>query len=201
MDNKIQILAEKIYHDGVEKANHEADQIIAEAQAIKSDLLKRAEDEAERIVSAARNEAAKIKEQSEVDIKNMVTNAQDALLLKITDIVNSDAVTRSVNETFANPEVLYSVVLEMSKQMFAENSNGVEISTSNAEKLTEYFRKEAKGILDKGVQIREVAGKPASFDISPVGADYKVNISKQGFTEYFKEFMRPRMQEILFGNN
>lgn len=200
MDNKIQVLAEKIYQDGVEKAHQEAEQIIADAKARRSEMLRDAEKEADRIVSAARSEATNIKGQSETDVRNMVSNAQDALLSTITEIVNTEAVTRSVNETFARPEVLYSVVLEMSKQMFEENSNGVEISTSDAEKLTEYFRKEAKDILDKGIQIKEVSGKPASFDLSPVGADYKINVSKEGFTEYFKEFMRPRMQELLFGN-
>ena len=53
-------------------------------------------------------------------------------------------------------------------------------------------------VLDNGVTIKEVAGKAANFDISPEGADYKINVSKEAFTKYFIEFMRPRMREILF---
>lgn len=201
MDNKIQELAQKIYHDGVEKANAEALSIVKSAEKKRDELLVGAQAEAERILSNARAEAKATKDQTESDLRNVISNASDSLQTAITNMVNSQAITKGIDAAFANPEVLYSIVVEMSKQMFSSDANGVVISSSDANKLEEYFRKEAKDILDKGVQIREVAGKNASFDIAPMGADYKVNISKEAFAEYFKSFMRPRMQEILFGGN
>lgn len=86
----------------------------------------------------------------------------------------------------------------MAKQTLNDNAKGVEITTSDAEALESYIRSKAKEVLDSGVTIKEVAGKAASFDISR-GADYKINVSKEAFTKYFIEFMRPRMREILFG--
>ena len=129
----------------------------------------------------------------------MVNGAEESLLLKITDLVNSKAVKAAVDETFAKPESLYQVVLEMAKQTLNDNAKGVEITTSDAEALESYIRSKAKEVLDNGVTIKEVAGKAANFDISPEGADYKINVSKEAFTKYFTEFMRPRMREILFG--
>lgn len=201
MDNKIQELAQKIYQDGVEKANAEALSIVKNAEKKRDELLAAAKAEAEKILSSARAEAKVTKEQTESDLKNVISNASDALQTSITNMVNSAAITKGVDAAFSNPESLFAIVVEMSKQMFASDANGVEISSSDASKLEEYFRKEAKDILDKGVKIKEVAGKSASFDIAPEGADYKVNISKESFAEYFKSFMRPRMQEILFGGN
>lgn len=195
MDNKIQELAEKIYKDGVEKANSQAEQIVAKAESQGRDALEKAKSEAERIVTEAREEAERLKTQSETEVRNMVSSAEDALQLKITSLINSAAVNKAIDAAFAKPEALYGVVLQMAKQL----SGGVEISTSDAKGLEEYFRAQAQEVLNQGVKITEVAGKSANFDISPEGADYKINVSKEAFAEYFKEFMRPRMREILFG--
>ncbi len=200
MDNKIQELAEKIYQDGISKANEEAEQIAEKARSHSDDMIAEARAEAEKIISNAKAEAAQLRKQSETDVKNMTLNAEDLLQAKVTEMINSAAVNKAVDEVFRDPQTLYKVVLEMSRQMFASDTQGVTISTSDAHALEEYFRNEAKDVLDKGVKIREVAGKPAMFDIAPDGADYKINVSKEAFAEYFKEFMRPRMRSILFGD-
>ncbi|MDO5017436.1 MAG: hypothetical protein Q4E10_03610 [Porphyromonas sp.] len=201
MDNKIQELAEKIYNDGVKKANTEAEELIAKAEAGSKEILNKARAEADRIVANATQEADRLRSQSETDVKNMVNAAQDALLLKVTNLVNGAAVQAAVDEAFAKPEALYNVVVEMAKALFANENKGMEIATSDAKPLEEYFRAKAKEVLDHGVKIREVAGKSADFDISPEGADYKINVSKEAFARYFTEFMRPRMREILFAKD
>lgn len=199
MDNKIQELAEKIYKDGVAKADAEAGQIVANAERSSKVVVEKAEEKAKAIIANATAEAEQIRKQSVTEVKNMVNGAEESLLLKITDLVNSKAVKAAIDETFAKPESLYQVVLEMAKQTLNDNSKGVEITTSDAEALEGYIRSKAKEVLDNGVTIKEVAGKAANFDISPEGADYKINVSKEAFTKYFTEFMRPRMREILFG--
>ena len=199
MDNKIQELAEKIYKDGVAKADAEAGQIVANAERSSKAVEEKAEEKAKAIIANATAEAEQIRKQSVTEVKNMVNGAEESLLLKITDLVNSKAVKAAIDEIFAKPESLYQVVLEMAKQTLNDNSKGVEITTSDAEALEGYIRSKAKEVLDNGVTIKEVAGKAANFDISPEGADYKINVSKEAFTKYFTEFMRPRMREILFG--
>ena len=199
MDNKIQELAEKIYKDGVAKADAEAGQIVANAERSSKAVMEKAEEKAKAIIANATAEAEQIRKQSVTEVKNMVNGAEESLLLKITDLVNSKAVKAAIDETFAKPESLYQVVLEMAKQTLNDNSKGVEITTIDAEALEGYIRSKAKEVLDNGVTIKEVAGKAANFDISPEGADYKINVSKEAFTKYFTEFMRPRMREILFG--
>lgn len=198
MDNKIQELAEKIYKDGVAKADAEAGQIVANAERSSKAMVEKAEEKANSIIANATEESEQIKRQAVNEVKNMVNGAEESLLLKITDLINSKAVKAAIDETFAKPESLYQVVLEMAKQTLNDSTKGVEISTSEADALESYIRSKAKEVLDNGVTIKEVAGKAANFDISPEGADYKINVSKEAFTKYFIEFMRPRMREILF---
>ena len=69
MENKIQELTEKIYAEGVEKGQAEADCIVEEAKAKAADVIKNAQAEAEAIVAAAKkaaDEAAKKAQEEEI---------------------------------------------------------------------------------------------------------------------------------------
>ena len=56
----------------------------------------------------------------------------------------------------------------------------------------------AKNLLDKGVKIEQVNGIKTLFTISPADGAYKVNFGDEEFANYFKEFLRPQLVEMLF---
>lgn len=198
MDSKIQELAQKIYHDGVEKASEEAAKIIAEAEAKRDELLAGAKKEAEAIVHSAKEERAQIQDQSAKELKAAVENATVSLQSKVADMVTAGAVSQGVDEALASPEALQAVIVRLSEQMFEQESNGVVVSTSDAEQLEAYFRKHAKSFLDKGVEIREVAGREAHFELAPKDGSYKIVVSSDAFKEFFAEFLRPQLKSMLF---
>ena len=72
------------------------------------------------------------------------------------------------------------------------------ISTADAEGLTKYFAAKAKDLLDKGVKIEQVNGIKTLFSVSPADGSYKVNFGEEEFMNYFKEFLRPQLVEMLF---
>lgn len=79
MDNKIQELAEKIYKDGVAKADAEADQIVANAERSSKAMVGKAEEKAKAIIANATAEAEQIRKQSVTEVKNMVNGAEESL--------------------------------------------------------------------------------------------------------------------------
>ena len=72
------------------------------------------------------------------------------------------------------------------------------ISTKEAEELKAYFAKNAKALLDKGVEIKQVNGIKTAFSIAPADGSYKVNFGEGEFEAFFKAFLRPQMVELLF---
>ena len=201
MDNKIQELAEKIYKDGVEKANGEASQILSGAQSKRDEIVGAAQKEAEAILAGAQKEAQSMKDRAEAEIKTSVTNAREALKSEITNLLTNQTVEAGVNEAFAKPEMLQDVVLKMAGQMIADGGNGVTISTEDAESLQSFFKSKAASLLEKGLVINQVNGLKRSFEIAPKEGGYKMNVSPEAFTEYFKDFLRPRMRELLYGHD
>ena len=200
MDNKIQQLAEKIYKDGVEKANGQADQILSSANARRDEILASAKKEAEALITDAEAEAKAMKERAESEIKTSITNAREALKSEITNLLTNQAVEKGVDEAFKDPEVLQRVVLKMTETMISEGGNGVTISTEDADQLQSFFQAKAASILEKGVTINRVNGLKRTFEIAPKEGGYKISISPESFVEYFKDFLRPRMRELLYGD-
>ena len=69
---------------------------------------------------------------------------------------------------------------------------------ADAESLKKYFAANAKALLDKGVRIEQVNGIKTLFSVSPANGSYKVNFGEEEFMNYFKEFLRPQLVEMLF---
>ena len=72
------------------------------------------------------------------------------------------------------------------------------ISVADADALKKYFSKNAKELLDKGVKIEKVNGLKVLFTISPADGSYKVNFGEEEFENYFKDFLRPQLVQMLF---
>ena len=61
MENKIQELTDKIYREGVEKGNAEAQRLVSEAQKEAQQMIEAARKEAEAILAEARKSADEMK--------------------------------------------------------------------------------------------------------------------------------------------
>ena len=72
------------------------------------------------------------------------------------------------------------------------------IETADADALSAYFKKEAVDVLNAGLSIKQVNGLATDFVLSAADGSYKIQLGKQDFVEYFKEFLRPKLVEMLF---
>ena len=162
MENKIQELTDKIYREGVEKGNEEAQKLIAKAQ-----------EEAKRIIEAV-----------------------NALKSEIATLVTDNIVNADVKAFAANKDYLNAFIVALASKWSVNEP--IVISTADAEGLTKYFAAKAKDLLDKGVKIEQVNGIKTLFSVSPADGSYKVNFGEEEFMNYFKEFLRPQLVEMLF---
>ena len=173
MENKIQELTEKIYAEGVEKGKAEAEAIIA----------------------AAKKKAEELEANTRSEIKLYGTQAVGALKSEIATVVTDTIVKSAVKEALAGDTVKAMLV------KIAERWNSDEalvISTAEADALKAYFAKNAKALLDKGVEIKQVNGMKTLFSIAPADGSYKVNFGEAEFEAFFKSFLRPQMVDLLF---
>ena len=196
MENKIQELADKIYRDGVEKGNEEAQRIVSEAQEKASQLIADAQKEAEAILAGAKKQAGELEENTKSELKLFAGQALNALKTEVTNLLTNQTIGQAVQGFTADKETLNKFIVALAGKWV--ESEPIVISAPDAENLKKYFASKAKAILDKGVTIKQVNGKKALFSVSPADGSYKVDFGKEEFENYFKEFLRPQLIEMLF---
>jgi V/A-type H+-transporting ATPase subunit E len=195
MENKVQEITEKIYREGVEKGETEAQQIIAEAESKKSEMLKLAQQEAEKIIAHAHKEADELSKHTHSELQMYAGRAVDALKNEITNLIADSLVHITVKETINN-EWLQKLMLTLATHLAEQEA--LVIQTADAESLTQYFVKHAQALLNKNVKIEQVNGKKTDFAIIPAEKGYKIQFGETEFADFFKEFLRPKLVELLF---
>jgi V/A-type H+-transporting ATPase subunit E len=195
MENKIQELTEKIYAEGVEKGKVEAERLVEEAKAKASEIIKDAQQQADAIVAAAEKKAAELDTNARSEVKLYGAQAVGALKSEATDIITDSVVKAAVKEALAG-DTMKALLVKIAERWSANEQ--IVISTSEAAELKAYFAKNAKALLDKGVEIKQVNGMKTSFSIAPADGSYKVNFGEGEFEAFFKSFLRPQMVELLF---
>ena len=196
MENKIQELTDKIYREGVEKGNEEAQRLVSNAREEAAKILEEARKEADAIVAAARKSAAETAENTQSEIKLFAGQAVNALKTEITSLLTNQVVSKAVKDFVADKDYLNKFIVSLATRWVADEA--IVISTSDAESLKKFFAANAKAVLDKGVKIAQVNGNKALLTISPADGSYKVNFGEEEFENYFKDFLRPQLVEMLF---
>lgn len=196
MENKIQELANKIYNEGVEKGKEEAQKIIAQAQEDAKKIVEQAQAEAVTIQSEAKKAADEMAENTKSELRLFAAQAVNALKSEIATLITNQVVDVDVKSFANNKEFLNAFIVALAQKWSVDEP--IVIATSDAEQLKKYFIAKAKGLLDKGVKIEQVNGLKTLFTVAPESGAYKVNFGEEEFMNYFKEFLRPQLVDMLF---
>lgn len=193
---KIQELTEKIYHEGVEKGQQEADRLIAEAKAQAEKIVAEAKEQAQAIENVAKRKATELETNTKNELKLYTGQALNALKSEVANVLTDKVVGQDVEKLVQDKDFLGKFAVSLAEK-WTGNEPAV-ISTKDAEGLKAYFMKHAKDLLDKGVRIEKVNGIDTLFTIQPEDGSYKVQFGKEEFETYFKAFLRPQLVDMLF---
>lgn len=193
---KIQELTEKIYREGVEKGQQEADRIVAEAKAQAEKIVAQAKEQAENIENVAKRKAAELENNTKNELKLYTGQALNALKSEVANILTDKVVDDEVSKLAADKDFLGKFAVALAEK-WQDDAPAV-ISAQDADSLKAYFTKHAKALLDKGLKIEKVNGVDTLFTIQPEDGSYKIQFGKDEFETYFKAFLRPQLVEMLF---
>jgi V/A-type H+-transporting ATPase subunit E len=194
--DKIQELTSKLYTEGVEKGKEEAERIITEAQVQQQQILDAARAQAEEILSSAQKESAELKKNSEAELKLYAAQSSEALKTEIINLVTDKLSGTQVKAAVEDKSFMQQLIVEL-VQNWSKNDT-LTVGVENPEELKSYIASHAKGLLDKGLKIESVNGIKTGFTLVPEDGSYKVRFGEEEFVNYFKEFLRPQIQQLLF---
>lgn len=189
-------LTDKIYAEGVEKGNAEAQQIVEKAQAKAAEIVAEAEKKAAAILAAAESQSADLDKKTRAELKLYAEQSVNAVKTEIVNLLSDKIAADSVKAATADAKFMQGLIAKLAEQMAKEGE--VLIETKDVEALKKYFAANAKGLLEKGVKIEEVKGIKTDFTIQPAKGGYKLAFGDAEFIAYFKEMLRPQLVEQLF---
>lgn len=194
--DKIQELTSKLYEEGVKKGNAEAEKIIAEANKKEKQILDDANSKAQQIIDAAKKKSTEVNNNAESELKLYASQALEGLKTEVTNIITEQLATSGVKAAVNDKEFMQKLITSL-MQNWAEKQTMV-VGVENKDELENYIKANAKSLLDNKLKIESVNGIKTGFVIAPEDGTYKVNFGEDEFIEYFKEFLRPQIQQLLF---
>lgn len=196
MNTKLQELTDKIYLEGIEKANEEAKEIISIAQKEAAELVSKAKEESAKLLKSAEEKSNELMKNTRAELKLFAQQSVNALKSEITDIICGSIVSDTVMAATTDKVFMQKMLLNFVEGLAKEQQ--VIIEAKDAEALTSYFESNAKTLLNKGVTIKEANGVKADFTVIPSEGGYKLTFGDKELIAYFKEFLRPKLVEMLF---
>ncbi len=189
-------LTEKIYAEGVEKGNVEAQRILNEANSKAAEIIAKAEKEAAEKIAGAEKKAQELDAHTKAELKLYTEQAVNAIKTAVVDLINGEVVSANVKAATADSKFMQGVIAKMAESMAKDGD--VRIETKDAEALRKYFAANVKALLDKGVKIEEVKGLKTDFQIVSEKGGYKLAFGDAEFEVFFKSFLRPQLIDLLF---
>ena len=193
---KIQELTDKIFHEGVEKGQAEAERIISEAKEQAAKIVADAKTQADAIQQQTAKALRELDANTKSELRLYTGQALNALKSEIANVVSDKIVSQSVKGLTDDKNFLGQITVALASEWAKKQD--IVISTEDADALKAYFAKETKALLDKGVKIEKVNGKQTLFTVQPADGSYRVDFGKEELESYFKNFLRPQLIDMLF---
>ena len=190
MAEELQQILEKIKHDGVDKANAEAEAIISAAKAKADALLKDAEEKAASMRSQAETDAKAFAERAETSIRQA---ARD-VVIDVKDRISSlfdGLVANDVSMALDDADAVAAIARDAVKSLISSDSGDAEIS--GGDKLVQTLR--AQFASSMKVEKDDKAGK--GFLIRIDGGRIEYDFSEAAIAAALARHLRPALANLV----
>ncbi len=202
MTSKIQELTEKIYQEGVDKAQNQANILLKEAEEKATGLIIDAQLKADNTILEAERKSKEIYGDVQEELQSISRQVIAITKQKITDSIVIDTSQTISEKLLDDKDFLKSLVLELVKKWDMGNGAIDDLSLILSEeqlgKLDGIFKSGSLQILQNKKRIFFDPAIKKGFMIISNSEGFKVSFSDEDLENFFKKFMKPRIQEYLF---
>jgi V/A-type H+/Na+-transporting ATPase subunit E len=203
MDSKLRELTDKIYREGVEKGELQAQEIIGAAEKQSASIIDSARREAEKIIAEALKKAADLRQNMEADMRLAAFQCINSIKQQILDVIIMRVVEQPLTASLSDTETLVSFlkIILNNWNSAGPESSGIDVLLPEAhrEQLTAALENGLSQELAAGLSLGYTKNIKVGFQVQQRGSSYKISFTDDDFNEYFKAYLRPKMRTFLFG--
>lgn len=202
MENKLQELTQKLYNEGVEKANVEAEKILAEAKSEAEKLKQNAEKDAQKIIANAEQKSAEIKKNVDAELNLASKQTIRTVKQQITDMIVSKVIDEPVKKAFDDVKFVKELIETVVKNWNPQKNETIDLSVllpADLEKeFTKNFTAKSGKELNANLELSFSDSIKGGFKLGPADGSYKISFSEEDFENFFKSYLRPKTVEMLY---
>ncbi len=202
MQTKLQELTEKIYREGVVKAEAEAAGILDKAREDAKQLMDRAKRDAETILSDAKNEAEETKRNGLNEFRLAARQMMSDVKQQIASLIENEVIAKPVSGVFNQDEFVRELILSVVKNWSPAEGESVQLEAllpqEKLKAMEEFLTVGAGKVLSEGVSLTGSDRLKSGFSIGPAEGGYRISFSDEDFTRFIKAYLRPKLMELLF---
>lgn len=201
MQDKLQELTDKIYREGVEKANEEAQKILSDARNDADRIIAEAEKKAAATIENAEKKAAEIVKNGNSELKISFRHAVNTLRQDLEKTISRKIVSGKVTESFEDAgfiaELIRTIYSNWSPQTGSAGYD-VLLPADKAAAVEKKLRDMTGSALGSKIILKPAGSITSGFEIVPFEGGFKISATAGDLEAYLKEFLRPKLVEILF---
>ena len=200
MQTKLQELTDKIYQEGVQKAQNEAEELLARAKNEAAEIVSKAHAEAQKILEESERKATENARNVESELKLSAGQAMSALKQSIAQLITMKVVNPGVNAIFSDTKFLSELLLKI-VEGFAKKGDfdlKVLLSENDLLQLDEFIRNSFSNELTQGLVVEADAKVKGGFKIGPKDGSYLISFTEEDFKNFFKTYVKAKSSEFLF---
>lgn len=199
MEDKLQKLTEKIYSEGVTKANEEATKIVNSAKSEAEGIVAAAKKEAEKIIAESQQKSEELRKNVSSELAMSAKQSMAAIRQDISALITAKTATKSVSAAFDDVAFVKEMLATTVKNWNASAELKVVIPKKDAAGLESFITAGIEGAVNKGVTIEHDAEIRAGFKITPTDNSFLISFTDKDFEAFMKNYIRPRTNELLYG--
>ena len=199
-DNKLELLTKKIYEEGIEKAQNDAQSILEKAQIEAENIVKEAENKAKAIIEKAQNESAALRQKTETELGMSAKQAVAALKQQITNLISNNIAVDMTTAAFKDEDFVRELMTKIIEKWNIEGNADLNVIMNDKEKeeFEKYLLAKHKDLLDNNLTIITNNCQKDGFVIQPKDGSYKMTFSEKVFEEFFNAYLKEYSKKLLF---
>lgn len=197
MENKLDQLTQKIYQEGIDKAEEEAAKIKSNARREADEIKENARQEAEQIRKQAEDDAQQMRRNTESDLKLAGQQAISSLKQRIKDLLAARVLDEPAKKLMVDKDFLKELIIEVTQNWEEAESIELQVSDKLKKSMDEAFENSLRKEID-GLEITYNKRLSQGFRIQPKDGAYQITFTEEDLKEFFKPYLKQKAEQIIF---
>ncbi len=198
--NNLDQLADKIYQEGIEKAQQESSAMLARATADRDRILEAAREEAKKIIADAHREATQIAQSTEQELLRKGKQLISDLKVEIHRMLSDKILKGNTQAALADVEFLQEAIREAIASWDATDGLELVLPPELEHKLGEAFRQSIHEYA-KNLTVTFSGRLSGGFRIVEKDQAYQISFTESDFIALFTPYLEEQTSQKLFSTS